>query len=141
MYDKDKPKDCNEAKKDVEKARAYYAHKDRLYNPDFCSEAEFALTVLCLCKHTSSIDEHCSATTQLPKPPDDDEERSAEFLCASQPSAAPEQSVQRASRFSTAWYVGASTRLESNVEQLLISKTAFGARPTWFKVRRANKNP
>ena len=121
MYDKDKPKDGNEAKKDVEKARAYYAHKDRLYNSDFCSEAEFALTVLCLCKDTGSIDDHCSATTQLPKPPDDDgdEESSLE----SQPSAVPEGSVRtepkRASKFSTAWFVGPSTTLESDVDKLL----------------------
>ena len=121
MYDKDKPMDGNEAKKDVEKARAYYAHKDRLHNPDFCSEAEFALTVLCLCKHTGSIDEHCSATAQLPKPPDDDE--GEECSLASQPSAAPEQSVltepKRASKFSTAWFVGPSTTLESNMDKLL----------------------
>ena len=121
MYDKDKPKDGNEAKKDVEKARAYYAHKDRLYNPDFCSEAEFALTVLCLCKHTGSIDEHCSATTQLPKPPDDDEDEESNL--ASQPSAVPAGSVRtepkRASKFSTAWFVGPSTPLESDVDRLL----------------------
>ena len=101
IYDKDKPEDGKTAKKDVEKARVYYAHK-QLFS-DYYTDAELALLVLCLCKSTKVIDEHCSSTVLLETLQIEDGR--SQSPTASQPEAASTVVPKRASTYSTAWFL------------------------------------